>query len=235
MNIVVTGASRGIGRAITEAFAEDKQGHTFYLTAQNEERLQLTGRELQGRFPRTNIFTRACDMGDAEDVQRLADWILQQEERIDVLVNNAGIYLPGSVEQEQAGALERMMRVNVYGSYYLTRHLMSAMKRSGGAHIFNVCSIASLKAYPNGGAYSISKFAMYGFSQNLREEMKPHGIRVTSVLPGATLTDAWSGFDNSTKRIMEATDVARMVYTAAHLSPQACVEDIVLRPQLGDL
>jgi NADP-dependent 3-hydroxy acid dehydrogenase YdfG len=108
------------------------------------------------------------------------------------------------------------------------------MKRKSG-HIFNICSIASLHAYENGGAYSISKYAMYGFSKNLREEMKPHGIKVTSVFPGAVLTDSWGNYDNSKKRIMEAADIAEMVYASSQLSPAACVEDIVIRPQLGDL
>ena len=98
-----------------------------------------------------------------------------------------------------------------------------------------MCSIASLKAYNNGGAYSISKFALYGFNQNLREEMKPYGIKVTAVLPGAVLTDSWEGFDNSSKRIMEASDIAQLVYAASQLSIQACVEEILVRPQLGDL
>jgi len=79
------------------------------------------------------------------------------------------------------------------------------------------------------------KFALYGFSKNLREEMKPHGIKVTSVHPGAVLTDSWAGYDNSSKRIMEAEDVAKLVFAASQLSIQACVEDIILRPQLGDL
>jgi NADP-dependent 3-hydroxy acid dehydrogenase YdfG len=109
------------------------------------------------------------------------------------------------------------------------------MIQRGAGHIFNICSIAGLKAYTNGGAYSISKFAMNGFSMNLREEMKPHGIKVTTVHPGAVLTDSWGDYDNSTKRIMEANDIAKMVYMASQLSLQACVEEIVIRPQLGDL
>jgi short-subunit dehydrogenase len=98
-----------------------------------------------------------------------------------------------------------------------------------------MCSIASLKAYPNGGAYSISKFALAGFSKNLREEMKPFGIKVTAVYPGAAYTDSWAGSGVDPVRIMEADDIASMIYAASLLSPQACVEDIVLRPQLGDL
>jgi NADP-dependent 3-hydroxy acid dehydrogenase YdfG len=113
--------------------------------------------------------------------------------------------------------------------------LLPGMMKVKSGHIFNICSIASLDAYNNGGAYSISKFAMYGFSKNLREEMKPHGIKVTHVLPGASYTDSWAGSGIDPKRIMEAGDIAKMVYAAAHLSPQACVEEIIVRPQQGDL
>ncbi len=235
MNIVITGATKGIGKAIAEAFAEDNQGHSFYLCARNAEELQLTGRELQGRFPRTNIFTRVCDLGESKAVNEFGEWILASIDRIDVLVNNAGMFIPGSVETEEDGSLEKMMQVNLYGSYQLTRMLLPMMTAAKAGHIFNMCSIASVQPYKNGGAYSISKFAFYGFSKNLREEMKPYNIKVTAVLPGAVLTESWAGFDNSGKRIMEATDIARMVYAAAHLSPQACVEEILVRPQLGDL
>ena len=96
-------------------------------------------------------------------------------------------------------------------------------------------SIAGLKAYPGGGSYSISKFALRGFSVNLREELKPYNIKVTTVFPGATYTDSWAASGIDKKRFMEAEDVAKMVYAASQLSPQACVEDIILRPQPGDI
>ena len=102
-------------------------------------------------------------------------------------------------------------------------------------HIFNVCSIASLQAYTNGGAYSISKFAMAGFSKNLREEMKPYGIKVTTLYPGAAYTDSWASTGVDPQRLMAAADVADMVYAASQLSFRAAVEEIILRPQLGDL
>jgi short-subunit dehydrogenase len=108
------------------------------------------------------------------------------------------------------------------------------MKKKNG-HIFNICSIAALKAYPNGGSYSISKYALMGFSKNLREEMKPFNIKVTTVYPGAVYTASWEESGIDPKRIMETTDIADSIYTISKLSPQACVEDIVLRPQLGDL
>jgi short-subunit dehydrogenase len=109
------------------------------------------------------------------------------------------------------------------------------MLQKGKGHIFNICSIASLDAYENGGSYSISKFALLGFSKNLRLELKDKGIKVTAVCPGAVYTNSWKGSGVDPKRIMEAEDIADMIYAASQLSPQAVVEDIVMRPQLGDL
>lgn len=235
MNIVITGASKGLGKAIATEFADDKQGHTFFLCARTQSELELTGRELQGRFPRTNIYTMSCDVTSKQMLAAFGDWIKSHTVKIDILVNNAGIFYPGSVHNEQEGVLEKTMAANLYGAYHLTRMLLPMMMKSGSGHIFNICSIASLAAYPNGGAYSISKYALYGFSKNLREELKPYGIKVTHVLPGAAYTDSWSKSGVDPKRLMEATDIAKMIYTAAHLSPQACVEEIIVRPQLGDL
>ena len=127
------------------------------------------------------------------------------------------------------------MATNLYSAYHLTRTLLPSMMQRNLGHVFNICSIASLHAYKNGGAYSISKFAMDGFSKNLREEMKPFNIKVTSVFPGAVLTDSWGDFDNSSHRIMESNDIAKMVFAASQLSPGACVENIVMRPLPGDL
>ena len=108
------------------------------------------------------------------------------------------------------------------------------MKRKQG-HIFNICSIAALHAYEQGGSYSITKYALDGLSVNLRHEMKGYGIKVTAVYPGAAYTDSWSSSGVSPDRIMTAGDIADMIYASARLSPQACVEEIVIRPQLGDL
>ena len=155
--------------------------------------------------------------------------------KVDILINNAGIFEPGTIYQEPEGQLDKMLKVNLYSAYHLTRMLVPAMIKNKSGHIFNICSVAALQAYPNGGSYSISKWAMLGFSRNLREEMKPHGIKVTAVHPGATFTSSWEGFDIDPARILDADDIAAMVVAAAGLSPQACVEDILIRPQLGDL
>lgn len=176
-----------------------------------------------------------ADLSKREGIEAFADQVMQACDVVDVLVNNAGFFEPGSVHDEPEGTLERMLDINLLSAYHLTRRIIPGMKVRRSGHVFNICSVAALQAYPNGGAYSISKWALLGFSKNLREEMKPHGVKVTAVHPGATLTASWDGFDIDPARIMESEDVAAMIVTSAGLSPQACVEDILLRPQLGDL
>ena len=109
------------------------------------------------------------------------------------------------------------------------------MKTKKHGHIFNLCSIASIKAYPNGGSYAISKFALLGFSKCLREELKPLGIRVTAVMPGATYTSSWDGVDLPEKRFIPVEDIAETIFSAYKLSGRSVVEEILIRPQLGDI
>lgn len=232
MNVVVTGASKGIGKAIAEEFAA--QGHHLFICARNEVQLYRTMEEFQTRFPAAIIKAKPFDLSRKEDAQGFGAWCLGYGVP-DILVNNAGLFEPGSVHNEPEGVLESQLAVNLFSAYHVTRSVLPWMMERKSGHIVNICSVAALGAYENGGAYSISKFALHGFTKNLREEMKSYGIRVTAVHPGAVLSDSWKNFDNSNKRIMEAKDIAQMIYTATTLSPQACVEEILIRPQFGDL
>ncbi|MFT4093563.1 MAG: SDR family oxidoreductase [Niabella sp.] len=231
-NVVITGASRGIGYAIAEIFAHN--GYNLFITSKNEVNLYNAVAGLQEKYPLSGIHAKAFDLSDKQEAKRFGGWVLEYSAP-DILINNTGIFEPGNISDEPDGALEKQMATNLYSAYYVTKALLPAMKEKTAGHIFNMCSIASLKAYPNGGAYSISKYALYGFSANLREELKPYRIKVTSVFPGAVLTDSWGDFDNSKNRIMEAGDIAQMIFAAAQLSAGACVEEMILRPQPGDL
>lgn len=237
MNVVITGASRGIGKAVAEIFAAN--GHDLFLTSRSDVALYKAAEELMTKFPSVSVKAKPFDLSVKERAQQFGSWVLQSVVP-DILVNNAGIFEPGSTFIEPDGVLESQIAANLYSAYHVTRRLVPKMIESTrvdgiNRHIFNMCSVASLAAYHNGGAYSISKFALYGFNKNLREEMKEYGIKVTAVHPGAVMTDSWAGFDNSSHRIMEATDIAKLVFAASQLSMQACVEDIIIRPQLGDL
>ena len=232
MNVIITGASKGIGKAIAEIFAAN--GHNLFLCSRGEVTLYKTMEELTTRFPGVTIKAKPFDLSKMEEAIAFGNWCLSFIVP-DILINNAGLFEPGNVHNEPDGLLESQLATNVYSAYHISRTVLPKMIERRSGHIFNMCSVASLRAYPNGGAYSISKFALHGFSKNLREEMKPYGIKVTSVHPGAVMSDSWGNYDNSSRRIMEAEDIAKMIYASTQLSPQACVEEIVIRPQLGDL
>ena len=233
MNIVVSGATKGIGRAIANEFASN--GFNVAVCARNEADL-LEMKEVYARdFPTCQLLTFAADLQNKAEANAFAQAILVQWETIDILVNNAGLFLPGAIHEEPDGRLEQMIQVNLFSAYYLSRALLPTMLQKGQGHIFNMCSIASLHAYPNGGSYSIAKFALQGFSKNLREELKDKGIRVTSIHPGATWSASWAGAPFPEDRLMQAHDIALAVWSAWSMSPAAVVEDIVIRPQLGDL
>ena len=232
MIVAVTGGSKGIGKAIAHRYAAANA--TVLIGSRGETNLYNSLQELQTIYPQATVKAKPADFSLHGQVADWCSWVLQNGVP-DILVNNAGQFIPGSIHTEAEGVLEAMLQQNLLSAYYVTRQLLPAMMEKKSGHIFNICSIASIQAYPNGGAYSISKHALLGFSRNLREEMKPYNIRVTSVMPGAAYTDSWAGSGVDPKRIIEAGDIASMVFAAGQLGPGACVEDIVLRPQLGDL
>ncbi len=235
MNVVITGGSRGIGKSIAEKFASDGQQHTILVTARNEAQLQETVKSLQQQYPTTKFHFYAADLSNKTEAQAFGTWVNQTISSVDILINNAGTFVQGNISNEPDGALEQMLAVNLYSAYHVTRSLLPCMMEQKRGHIFTICSIAGLQAYPNGGAYSISKFALIGFTKNLRNELMPHNIKVTAIIPGAVYTDSWKGSGVPPERIMEAEDIAQLIYSASHLSPQATVEEIVVRPQEGDL
>ncbi|MEP7109483.1 MAG: SDR family oxidoreductase [Ferruginibacter sp.] len=238
MNVIITGASKGIGKALATSFAAE--GATLFICARNEIYLYNTVAELQTVYPDCVIKAKPFDISVKEEAKAFGAWVLSGIKdtvsgMVDVLVNNAGLFTPGSIYDEEEGLLEKLIETNLYSAYHLTRTLVPAMIEAKKGLIVNICSIASLQAYSNGGSYGISKFALMGFNKNLREELKPHRVKVMAVYPGAVMTDSWGNFDNSSLRIMEAGDIANMILAASKLSPQTVVEDIIMRPLLGDL
>jgi short-subunit dehydrogenase len=229
---IVTGASQGMGKEIVDKLLTE--GFSVAVCARSKKLLSL-GHKWQAKHPSATIITHNADLSNKHEVNAFADKVLSVFPEIDLLVNNAGNYLPGVLADEPDGLLESMIGINLYSAYHLTRKVLPAMKKKSAGHIFNMCSVASLRAYPNGGSYSISKYALLGFSENLREELKPHSIKVTAICPGATYTPSWHGSDVHPSRIMEAADVVAMLWSAYALSPQANVDTIVMRPVKGDL
>jgi short-subunit dehydrogenase len=230
--VVVTGGSQGIGRALVARFLQ--AGYAVATCARSVADLDHLRAELA---PAAALHTLPADLSQHADCQRFGEFVLSLNLPLAALLNNAGAFAPGRLQDEPADGsrLREMLAANLLSAYDVTRALLPAFVAQRAGHIFTICSTASLMAYPNGGSYGIAKFALLGFTKTLREELKTQGIRVTAVLPGATLTRSWDGIGEPAERFIRAEDVAEAVFSAFSLSPQAVVEEILIRPQLGDL
>jgi short-subunit dehydrogenase len=233
--IIVTGGTKGIGRAVVMRFAQ--AGYAVVTCARSAADLATLTAEVAREVPGSELHTLPADLSQPADTRHFTDFVLGLGGKIEVLVNNTGAFTPGRLQDEPAdgSVLRHMIDINLYSTYDVTRALLPSMLAERGGHIFTMCSVASLRAYPSGGAYSVAKFALLGLTKALREELKEQGIRVTAVLPGATLTASWEGVDLPPERFIKAEDVAEAIYGAYSLSPQAVVEELLIRPQLGDI
>lgn len=231
---VITGATKGMGKAIAEKFLEND--YCLAICARSEVDLYNVKKEWQENHIHQSILALPVDMRNILETKAFAEKIKERfPEGVDVLVNNAGIFQPGNISEEPEGKLEEMMNLNLFSVYHLTRSLLPTMLKKGSGHIFNMCSVGSLHAYPNGGSYSITKYALMGLTENLRYELKDKNIKVTAITPGAVWTDSWKDSGISPERFMQTSDIAELIWTCCNLSKQATVENVIVRPQLGDI
>lgn len=230
---VITGGTKGIGRALAERFMSG--GYDIITCARNAADLSALQAEMTRRFPHLTLSYLPADLSRRDDLNAFARFVANEKRVPEVLINNTGVFYPGQIHDEPEGTLEKSIETNLYSAYHLTRAIVPGMITHKKGHIFNICSTASIMAYPNGGSYSISKFALLGMTKTLRAELKKYEVKVTAVLPGATLTDSWNGVDLPAERFIDPMDVAEAVWSASQLSHRAVVEEILIRPQLGDL
>jgi short-subunit dehydrogenase len=231
--ILVTGGTKGIGRAIIEKFAAE--GFHIITCARNEAELRALKLDIEQKYTFSKVYYQATDVSDQEALEAFIAYVKGLKIRLDVLVNNAGIFIPGTIIGESNSVLPYMLATNLNSAYLITKAFVEDMMRRRSGHIFMMCSTASITAYTNGGSYCVSKFALYGLSKVLREELKPHGVKVTAILPGATYTASWEGVDLPAERFMKPEDVASAISNAYGMSAGAVAEEILIRPQLGDI
>ncbi|MDX1942011.1 MAG: SDR family NAD(P)-dependent oxidoreductase [Saprospiraceae bacterium] len=232
MNAIITGATKGIGRATAEIFAQ--QGFNLSLIARHRKDLLKVKKDLESKFP-VQIHIFPTDLAQKEEVLRLGDLIKTHWDTVDVLINNAGIFIQSEMLDEDDNILENMMNINLYAAYHLTRTIAPMMVERGKGHIFNLCSVASLKAYADSGSYTITKYAMLGFTRCLRLELQNKGVKVTAILPGSTNTASWEGSNIPSERLINPKEVAQAIWNAWNTGPTVCLEEILLRPMKGDL
>jgi NADP-dependent 3-hydroxy acid dehydrogenase YdfG len=231
--VLITGASQGIGAAIAKVFASEIRGVRLALVARHAKNLAAVARACAKLGAKAACFV--CDVTDETAVAAMAAAVTKRFGAVDVLINNAGAYFTAPFAKTSVADFDRMIATNLRSSFMVTRAFLPAMLRRKQGDIFFMSSIAGLGAYPNGAGYCAAKFGVTGLAKTLRAETKASGIRVCCVYPGATWSPSWSASGVEPERIMPAVDVARAFLDVYRLSRRTIVEEIVLRPQRGDV
>ena len=231
--ILVTGASQGIGAAIARVFAAEVKGVRLALVARNVKNLQAVAKACVKLGAKAEVFE--CDVANEASVGLMAAAVAERFGGVDVLINNAGAFAMAPFAETTVGQFDEMIAVNLRSAFLVTQAFLPAMLRRKHGDIFFMSSIAGLGAYPNATAYCAAKFGVTGMAKVLRAETKAAGIRVCCVHPGATWSPSWAKSGVKPERIMPAEDIARAILDVYRLGRRTVVEEIVLRPQQGDV
>lgn len=228
MRALITGATKGIGRAIAHRLAQE--GYDLALVARSMIGLKELKTALESEFEGIEVITQSVDLSKKFEVGVAVQSVQNHWKRIDVLVNNAGLYAEGSLFDEEDGRLEAMMKTNVYSAYALIRGLVPAMIEAKQGYVFNICSVLSKEPRREAASYTLSKFALLGLSKTLAAEVRDHGVKVTAILPGSTNTPSWDGLEVPRERFVQPEDVAELLAQTLKLSGGAWLEEITVRP-----
>lgn len=232
-HIVVTGASQGIGRTVALEFARRLSDCTISLVARTAENLRETAELCEAEGATTHVV--ACDLTKDDAVDAATARILDIDPPVTCLANIAGMYQPGDLADTTTDDVLFQFDVNVLSGFRMTKRLLPGMNERGRGHVFFIGSVASKKGYPGGFSYCIAKHGVLGLARGIREDTKDTGVAVTCVMPGATWSPSWEGSGVDPDRMMPADDVAALIVQAYQLSPRSVVEEILVRPQKGDV
>ncbi|HYN22350.1 MAG TPA: SDR family oxidoreductase [Thermoanaerobaculia bacterium] len=222
---IVTGGSRGIGRGIAEALLE--QGWKVWICSRSPEHVETAVRELGEKGA---IQGRPVDVRDQGEVEELVRTVLDAEGRIDCLVNNAGLGHFAPVDEITGDQFREVIETNLNGCFYFIRAVAPAMKRQGSGWIINIASLAAKNPFANGAVYNASKFGLIGLSEASMLDLRPHGIRVASILPGSVATDFGFGDRKDQSWKLQPADIAAMVLHLLSYPDHALPSLVEMRP-----
>lgn len=231
--VLVTGASQGIGAAIAKTFAAELRGVRLVLVARNEKKLAAVARACAKLGAMAEVFP--CDVTDETAVAALGRAVTKRFGGVDVLINNAGVFEAAPFAEMTVAQFDRVVAASLRSTFLVSQAFVPGMVRRRSGDVFNMSSIAGRQAYPGGAAYCAAKFGVTGLTQVMRAELKDKGVRVCGVFPGATWTPSWEKSGFGPARMMPAEDIARAILDVYRLSRRTVVEEIVLRPQGGDV
>lgn len=226
MKAVITGATKGIGRAIAIKLAQN--GYDLILIARNPNELNDFRTELLKHKIEVSIYPVDCSV--KEEVLGFLKNAEVDFGFVDVLVNNVGAFMPGSLLDEANEVFEKQQHINVNAGYYISKFFGKKMRSEKKGHIFNICSVASNAPVKNGGSYSVTKAAMLSLNHVLRQELAPYNVKVTAFLPGSTKTASWEGTTIPDDKFVQPEDIAETLYTILNLSKGVNVDEVLITP-----
>ncbi len=229
--IWITGSGQGIGKAIAMNLA--KNGARVVMTSRSLEKLAETAKEIQDAGG--EVLALPGDVRDVAQIESIVNQVESEWGGIDVLINNAGVGIFKKITKLEESDWNDMMDANAKSAFLCSRAVLPGMMDRQRGHIVNIVSVAARKAFPNNAGYSASKYAMLGFTDVLRLEARDHGIKVTAVLPGATDTPLWGDANIDHSKMMQPKAVAESIVGLLGNTSNAMIEELVIRPQGGDL
>ncbi|MBD1385997.1 SDR family oxidoreductase [Mucilaginibacter rigui] len=232
-NALITGATKGIGRAVSIAFA--KQGINLSICSRNEQELSDFKQELHKINPQITVVTLLADCSKRDEVINFAAFTEKKLGFVDIIVNNVGMYKHVSILNDSGDSFQKQIDTNLMPSYELYRFFGKSMVSVGKGHIFNICSVAALNPIAEAGVYSVTKYALLGLNKVMRLEMQGQGVKVTAIIPGSTLTDSWKGIEVDKNTMVLPEDVASAITNILNMSAGANVDELIIKPAPGQI
>jgi 3-oxoacyl-[acyl-carrier protein] reductase len=225
---VVTGGSRGIGRAIAEALAKNRTA--VCISARRQDELEQAAAELKAKSE-AKVLGLVCDVREYEQVKALFRRVVSEFGGVDILVNNAGIGLFGLVETMTPADFRAVLETNLSGVFYCCHEVIPVMKERGSGYIINISSLAGTNAHPQMAAYNASKFGLNGFSEALMQEVRHDGIKVSYIMPGSVNTEFGGDTPNAGKAWqLQPADIARVVLDLLAQDDRSLTSRVEIRP-----
>lgn len=222
-----------MGKAIATAFVTE--GINVAVCARNTNDLATFKNELLKVNPAVKVFTAVADASNQKQLLAFATEAEKEFGAIDIIVNNLGAYVYSSILDDDDTTFEKLINTNLMPAYTLYRHFGKKMMAAGKGHFFNIASVAALNPVIEAGTYSITKAALLSLSKIMRVEMQKHGVKVTTVIPGSTLTASWDGIEVEKDSMVIPEDVASAIVNVLKMSRGANVDEILIKPAGGQL
>lgn len=232
-NILVTGASRGMGNAIAKKISH--RCNKLLVTSSCEKTLQRAFKEIGENYSGELFGCFSDNNFPRESAKKIGDWANECVDHLDALVLNAGMFIEGAICEIDDDSFISNFNVNFQFNHFLVKELIGLLRKGETSRIIIIGSTAAYEIYPAVPTYGVAKFALRGYAINLRHELMKDKIGVTFISPGGTLTDMWEGENIEKGRLLEPEDIAKVIDNLFELSEQAVVEELIIRPILGDI